>query len=599
MRLHYALCLCFLLWTSVAGMPHTVRHAAGRHNGPPVSTVHVVATWSAYATHMADHAHAFYRLAGRQGVTAVNYIAVNSGNTDTHRAAIDRAAVKNKVACLVTHTVCSSLQAASLNHACSLNTALQRLLANHTFIAGDVVIFTDSDIIPVDVDAVAMHFDVLGLPQEREGVEYLWPNLLVLRISDRLLHALPDLSFDAMATPVGLGTDSGGMISVFLKNNPWLHVAHFDGGKTHPYTAAATFMDRMKRVRSKYPKCHQSELLSSHAATFMHLGSAGSNWRHCPEALLAQAWNSVFGFVDDLDNCVVESVVYESSAVERWWLEQARLLNVSDMAQDAPKIEAYCGIIADQRNAVLAMVGTGAPHTSADDLDADVFSSFLTTRRCKSGRQHTRSYIEPLFGVLRDPRSFCGHLFGRSNATMLTKPWYRRPFMLSRDSLVLGVSTTAQSRLFVDLGASLFDQGPGGASQQYFYEAYGRAGTLFDRYMAWEAKPIDPEQLLAAVPDDLFASYQYFNTPVSKNTSSPKFPVNVLKSVASTHDFVAFKLDIDLPDIEDVVVAELSKPAHAGLLDEFFWEQHGGSLRDQYERLLRFRQMGVRAHAWP
>lgn len=590
------------LCASIVALFYFSTHAAAvrrfdHHPRPPIGTLHIVATWSAYASYMPDHAHAFNALAGKRDFNVINYIAVNAGLTDHDRDLIDRTAAQNKLACIASYKYCIPSIEPSLNHVCALNTALQKLLGNSTFAKDDIVMFVDSDIFPVDIDVAAINFDMLGLTVERGGLKYLWPNLLVLRMTDRLLHALPDMDFGTMATPAGVGTDSGGKIAIFLQDNPWIHVSHFGRGDDHPYSPAATFVDRIKRSRSKFPQCHQSELFSSHAATFIHLGSASSNWRHCPEAVLAQSWHLAVGFVAELDNCIVESVTYESSEVERWWLDKAAELEQAKLTgSNISSIAAYCDVIASQHDTVLAIV---APHASTDDLNATIFSSFVTTQRCRSGPNQARSYIEPLFGVLRDPRSFCGHLFGQANPTMLSEPWYDRPFVLSRDNLVLDVSASAGSRLFFDLGASSFDQGPGGPSQKYFYESYGRLGTLFDRYIAWEANPVDPNQLFAAVPDYLFASYQYFNVPVDKNASSPKFPVNVLRSVASTRDFVSLKLDIDNSDVENVIVSELLQPDNAALLDEFFWEQHEGSIRDQYDRLLRLRKMGVRAHAWP
>lgn len=590
MGLRYAV-LVLLFWTGVA----TVRHV-NRRSSHHVRTLHVIATWSAYGQHIYNHAYSYHMLASKQNV-AVNYVVVNSGLTDQDRSEIALAANNNNFFHMDTYETCKSTREPSLNHACALNTALKWLLQHNTPSQNDLVIFSDSDIVPVNFNFHGIEFDILGLEQKVLGAHYLWPNLLVMRISERLIEALHQLDFGVLTTPSGRNTDSGGQIALFLQNNPWLQVAHFSSGADNPYTTEYAFLEKMKRHKTKYDSCHPSEMLASTVATFIHLGSASSNWRHCPESVVAQSWNAAFGLVSELDNCIVQSVTYESSPIEQWWLEESSKLTMSSVISTPQTIQAYCETIRSQNDTVHAIVDT--PHASTDDLDRSIFSSFVTSQKCNSGTKHTRTFIEPLFGMLRDPRSFCGHMFGHDEATMFSEPWYDRPFVLSRDNIILGVSTSAASRLFFDLGASSFDQGPGGTSQQYFYEAFQRVGTLFDRYIAWEASPVDPQKLFSVVPDDLFSSYQYFNIPVDKNASNPKFPVNVLKSVASTRDFVALKLDIDNSDIEDVVIQELLKSDHAALIDEFFWEQHDGSLRDQYDRLLRFRKMGMRAHAWP
>ena len=595
-------CVCQSIFFFLIGSHANVaasRHAfhRPRHNVHcGTGTLHVVTTWSAYPRHMYNHAHSFHVAA--QNGTNIQYIVINAGITDQDRADIQHDANTHGFQHLDTHDHCaSSLGVPSSHHACNLNFAMQWLLRRTSFRADDVVIFADSDVIPVKLNLNRTDVDILGVGQTFENVGYLWPNLLVFWMSQRLVAALPNLDFGLLTLANGHTTDSGGRTFTFLQANPWLSVSHLLHGTHHPWSVENGVHEKMKRTRSKYESCHPSELLSSELATFMHLGSASSNWRHCPESVMAQSWNAAFGLVEALDDCKVDSVTYKSSAIEQYWLNAADALNLGDLINSESAIHSYCRTIASQNATVHAMINDS--HTNNGNFDPDIFSSFVTMYECNTGSKVVKTYIEPLYGVLRDPRSFCGHMFGHNTSTMLSEPWYDRPFVLSRDAIVLGVSLSAKSNTFFDLGASVFDDGPGGASQQFFYEGYGRAGTLFDRYIAWEASSVNADKLFAGVPDDLFASYQYFNTPVEKNTSSPKFPVNVLRNVASERDFVSVKLDIDSSDIEDAVVAELSETHTAALVDEFFWEQHDGSLHDQYERLLRFRKMGIRAHAWP
>ncbi len=87
-------------------------------------------------------------------------------------------------------------------------------------------------------------------------------------------------------------------------------------------------------------------------------------------------------------------------------------------------------------------------------------------------------------------------------------------------------------------------------------------------------------------------------------------------------DFIAFKLDIDTPEIEIPIVLELLSNDHLSkLIDDFFFELHfrcellmycgwGNNIPDEYYGLtlnrhhalqlfLQLRQNGIRAHIWP
>lgn len=79
-------------------------------------------------------------------------------------------------------------------------------------------------------------------------------------------------------------------------------------------------------------------------------------------------------------------------------------------------------------------------------------------------------------------------------------------------------------------------------------------------------------------------------------------------------DFVAFKLDIDSPEIEmNMVQSILNNPTLAELIDEFFFEYHYESpimaqwwghtkekgLGHALHLFYRLRSKGIRAHFWP
>jgi len=94
-----------------------------------------------------------------------------------------------------------------------------------------------------------------------------------------------------------------------------------------------------------------------------------------------------------------------------------------------------------------------------------------------------------------------------------------------------------------------------------------------------------------------------------------------IQQVASTHDFVVFKLDVDTPGIEIPIALEvLSNPVINSLVDEFFFEFHfqdefmappsewsnlaaHGNFSLSREGIMNYflnlRKTGVRAHYWP
>ena len=46
-----------------------------------------------------------------------------------------------------------------------------------------------------------------------------------------------------------------------------------------------------------------------------------------------------------------------------------------------------------------------------------------------------------------------------------------------------------------------------------------------------------------------FGAYQYYNIPADAEPTSPRNPLQVLKSIATHRDYVVLKLDIDTPNL--------------------------------------------------
>jgi hypothetical protein len=110
--------------------------------------------------------------------------------------------------------------------------------------------------------------------------------------------------------------------------------------------------------------------------------------------------------------------------------------------------------------------------------------------------------------------------------------------------------------------------------------------------------------------------------PITSDNNGKNSPSRIIRQIATKDDFVAFKLDIDTPDIEiPILIDLLTDPQLLDLVDEFFFEMHfrcevmmycGWSAntseeshgirlyRDEVLKIFsRLRHAGVRSHFWP
>jgi hypothetical protein len=144
----------------------------------------------------------------------------------------------------------------------------------------------------------------------------------------------------------------------------------------------------------------------------------------------------------------------------------------------------------------------------------------------------------------------------------------------------------------------------------------------FDRIFGWEYTLLEPGPFWAQVPAAVAPKYSFFNTKMSADPLNAQSPLRFIKQLATEEDFVAFKLDIDTPDVEIPSLLQILKdPALHSLVDEFFFEFHfrcelmmicgwgreissqsHGLKMERAEVLTTFqalRRAGVRAHFWP
>jgi hypothetical protein len=311
---------------------------------------------------------------------------------------------------------------------------------------------------------------------------------------------------------------------------------------------------------------------------------------------------------DNKPACILVGSEYMPSELETKWTEHAQSW-----------VDDYCNHAAafDSEIATwLQGVESNLDSHSVENLSTTVFSYFVHHYDCGTTKQSITSWIEPLSHSLRHPRAIC----------KATVPDVNKEYVVDRNYLLLAsrknvdrprvCAGRACQNILVDLGASTWHEGAGGASQSWFVERYARHGIEFDRFLMWEATPMTDSRILKDIPPDLWHKYQYFNVPASVDTTNPAAPLNIIKTIAQRGDFVVFKLDIDNYEVEGSIVDQLtSNPQLVELVDEFIYEEHvqfepmvkccwrrtahpNRTLHDSYQLFLNLRKMGIRAHSW-
>lgn len=227
------------------------------------------------------------------------------------------------------------------------------------------------------------------------------------------------------------------------------------------------------------------------------------------------------------------------------------------------------------------------------------FSPAIFSSVCRKGR--LPQFIEPLAGILRDPRFDCPE----TDKYVFSLDWLVWP---GPQAAVPGT----KSRFF-DAGGSRF-----GESLLTFLETYRGHGIEIDEVFVWEFRKQGVESYWSGVDAATRARWEpkvtfYDGIGVNAELHSEHNPVSRLYQSCAPDDFCAFKLDIDTPEIELPLVQQLlGAPGETqSKLDEFFFEHHvhgvmqrwwgpevNGTFQDSYSLFERLRQLGVRAHSW-
>jgi len=248
-----------------------------------------------------------------------------------------------------------------------------------------------------------------------------------------------------------------------------------------------------------------------------------------------------------------------------------------------------------------AHMGSNAESWINQNKGNEPASHQIFSKLCKKGRNP--QLIEPLAGILRDPRFPCR---GHGAALEFSIEW-----LLMADESVFQAHG---KKLFFDAGGTHFSD-----ATNFFAAHYEKRGILFDHIYVWEASKQREENYWNGVSADIRAKWEprvtfYNGVPVTAEPGHEHNVVERIYKMCGKDDFCAFKLDIDTPSVELPLVQQLlAQPSQTSVaLDEFFFEHHvhgtmqyhgwgknvNGTFADSIDIFTKLRQMGVRSHSW-
>ena len=310
---------------------------------------------------------------------------------------------------------------------------------------------------------------------------------------------------------------------------------------------------------------------------------------------------------------------YEPSAWESAWrLEHAPRIQIDRSrsweqgceamrSEPAATVEAWLEFVRLRRR-----TWRGAQLPVPSEAAARALSFHVLVDPC-TNQTLMRLPIEPLVGYLRHPEAHCmvksryGYWAVQQSKGYLIPAWHQEAWPSA------GRQTSA---FLLDLGASTYSKGLGGASTKWFVDEYRARGIDFHHIYAWEAKFHLDADIYGAMPFAIVDRTSYYNLPVDAQPGAKHNPWRTLRDIATPRDFVVVKIDIDNSSVEEPLVAQLLKDRSlARLVDELYFEHHvrntpmwsccwrqntvtTHTLVHSYDVFTRLRQMGIRAHSW-
>ena len=256
--------------------------------------------------------------------------------------------------------------------------------------------------------------------------------------------------------------------------------------------------------------------------------------------------------------------------------------------------------------------------------NAEATWSIITYRDAAAGTE-VNVKLEPLAGIMRDPRPVCTELsltpsssdrgIDSRDFNLLDAAFYAS-VASKLAAPALSASPLPMRALLFDLGATRWDPELV-TGFRWTVESYERLGITFDAIFAWEARPTATMAFFGPMPLRLASRTHLFNVPVARpGSGGVADALAVLRETARPQDFVVFKLDIDADALEEeIALALLQDDALAACIDDFYFEHHSDthgamdnlgwgsglrrSLHESIQLFQAFRKRGIRAHSWP
>jgi hypothetical protein len=307
------------------------------------------------------------------------------------------------------------------------------------------------------------------------------------------------------------------------------------------------------------------------------------------------------------------SKIYHRSSFERKWFE-----NIDRITDNTGSWKKGCDFLLEDKDKVEKLMTYWSTREHFEDWKKirdwrheNILSYFEMREDCGHGLQVTHVPIEPLISFLRHPKFLCFPGIDVVDKNYMYLTW--------RDEVIPSVKRQnlnyGSRSYYFDLGASTYSTGAGGASQSWFVEEYLKRGIDFDRILAWEVSPIDPNNLFNSYPAHVVGKVSYFNVPANIDSTHGMNPIRMLKQIVRPDDFLMLKIDIDNDPVEWVFIESiLNDQSVADLIDEMFFEhhvnlnptEHNGwgtspklmNITQSYGVFTKLRSMGIRAHSW-
>lgn len=329
----------------------------------------------------------------------------------------------------------------------------------------------------------------------------------------------------------------------------------------------------------------------------------------------------VFNFKSVLNQECTMKRHYVSSTLESYWKD-----NIDSLTSQDPSAEWTVGckkVLEYEKNVhewmqywKLREKWISHPHLrenaiKSNEFDKETFSYFEIVETCDGKiTANTLVPIEPLMGFLRHPFCICFN-----NGNFEVNKDYMVPLFKHEIYPLEERSERIVQKYLFDLGASLYDTGAGGASQQWFVETYTNRGIVFDRILAWEVSQHAPKDIFERIPDNVIGKTSYYNVPAETGLTAKGNPLRILLEITHPDDFIVMKIDIDNDPVEwEFIKQILTNPAISSRIDELFFEHHVDkspmdfhgwgtqpklmNLTQSYQVFHDLRKLGIRAHSW-